>query len=284
MAASIVGILVGAGITTTRFVIDQTHPGILAFLRYLIAVCCLLPPLLVSKRAIFARRDLIPLGFLGVTQFALSMWLLNYGIQFTPSTRAALIFSTLPLQTMIIGSILGIEALSLNKSLGVFLTIIGVGFVLFERVIEEGGAVRFIGDLSIFLSAFASALCSVLYRPYLEKYPTLQVSWFAMFVSVIVLIIPAAGEGLLAGFQGFTLPGWLAVCFIGTSSGLGYYLWLWALKNSTPTKVTVFLSLNPITASILGALFLNEEITLSLIMGTICVIFGLAISQLKNSL
>ncbi|MEE8502744.1 MAG: DMT family transporter, partial [Kiloniellales bacterium] len=69
--------------------------------------------------------------------------------------------------------------------------------------------------------------------------------------------------------------GWLAVLFIGMSSGLGYYLWLWALKHTTPTKVTVFLALSPITATALGAAFLSEPISVPFIVGLCCVALGL---------
>ena len=71
------------------------------------------------------------------------------------------------------------------------------------------------------------------------------------------------------------LAGWLAVFFIGGSSAIGYYLWLWALGHSSPTQVTVFLSLSPITSAVLGALLLAEPISVLFIAGLICVILGL---------
>ncbi|MBS3919662.1 MAG: EamA family transporter [Deltaproteobacteria bacterium] len=52
-------------------------------------------------------------------------------------------------------------------------------------------------------------------------------------------------------------------------------LWLWALNNTTPTRVTVFLSLSPITAAGLGALFLAERISMMLFLGLACVVLGL---------
>ena len=50
----------------------------------------------------------------------------------------------------------------------------------------------------------------------------------------------AACEGFFTSPPRFTVGGWLAVVSIGTGSGLGYYLWLWALGHTTPTRVTVF--------------------------------------------
>lgn len=70
-AAAATGILVGAAMVATRFVIDQTAPASLAFLRYSIWFCCLLPPLLMSARVRFDRHGLAPIALLGITQFGI---------------------------------------------------------------------------------------------------------------------------------------------------------------------------------------------------------------------
>ena len=276
IAAASTGILVGAAMVATRFVIDQTAPASLAFLRYSIGFCCLLPPLLMSGRVHFDRRDLAPIALLGITQFGILVVLLNYALQFIPSARAALIFATMPLLTMILAATLGCERLTLAKILGILLTIAGVGFALGEKALYRGGAAHeWIGELAVFASALSGAVCSVLYRPYLRKYPTLPVSAFAMLASVGFLALLAAGEGFFGSLPRFSAGGWLAVVFIGASSGVGYYLWLWALRHTTPTRVTVFLALSPVTAAGLGALYLGERISATSLLGLACVALGL---------
>ena len=191
-AAAATGILVGSAMVATRFVIDQTAPASLALLRYSIGFCCLLPPVLLSARVRFERRDLLPIGLLGITQFGILIALLNYALQFIPSARAALIFATMPLLTMMLATALGHERLTLAKTLGVLLTIVGVGFALGEKAVQRGGvAHEWVGELAVFASALSGAICSVLYRPYLRKYPTLPVSAFAMLASVGFLAVLA---------------------------------------------------------------------------------------------
>jgi len=275
-AAAATGILVGSGIVATRFVIDQASHISLALLRYTIGFCCLLPPTLLSARMRFERRDLLPIALLGITQFGILVAVLNYALQFIPSARAALIFATMPLLTMIFASIRGYEQITLAKVLGVSLTIVGVGFTLGEKAVETGGVAHgWVGELAAFASALSGAICSVLYRPYLRRYPTLPVSAFAMLASVFFLAALAAGEGFFSSMPRFTGGGWLAVGFIGINSGIGYYLWLWALNHTTPTKVTVFLALSPITATALGALWLGETISMTFLIGLCCVALGL---------
>jgi drug/metabolite transporter (DMT)-like permease len=206
--------------------------------------------------------------------------LLNYALQSIPSGRAALIFTTLPLMTMLLSVALGHERLTLFKAFGVLATIVGVGFVLGEQAIQPSSAGnQWLGTLAVLASAACGALCSVLYRPYLQKYPTLSVSAFAMLASVLVLALIAVGEGFFSALPHFTPAGWLAVGFIGVSSGVGYYLWLWALNHSTSTSVTVFLALSPVSATILGGLALAEMPSPTSYVGLACVALGIGLAQ-----
>jgi len=276
-AAAATGIQVGSAMVATRLVVDQAGPASLALLRYLIGVCCLLPlAALSTPRPRFAPGDLLRVALLGMVQFGLLIALLNYGLRSVPSARAALIFATLPLLAMLVAAALGRERLGVGRSAGVLLTIAGVGVALGERAATGGGAVHaWPGELAIVASALSGAVCAVLYRPYLEKYPALPVSALAMLASVGFLTVLAAAEGFFDAPPRLTAAGWLAVIFIGVSSGVGYYLWLWALRHGSPTEVTVFLSLSPLTAAVLGALLLGERISPALGLGLAAVVGGI---------
>ena len=51
----------------------------------------------------------------GFGQFGILIVLLNYGLQFMPSARGALIFATFPLMTMLLAAVLGKETLNRFK-------------------------------------------------------------------------------------------------------------------------------------------------------------------------
>ncbi len=276
VAAATTSTIVGSTIVATRFVIGEITPASLALLRYSIGLSCLLPVVLVSVHIRFDRRDLLPVCALGIVQFGVLTFLLNYALQFIPSGRAALIFATMPLMTILLAAIFGYETLTAVKTLGVLLTVAGVGFALGEQAFQAGGTTfDWVGDLAVFASAFSGAICAILYRPFLRKYPTLQISAFTMLAAVGFLALLSAREGVFRALPRLTMGDWLVVGFIGVSSGVGYYLWLWALDHSTPTKVTVFLSLSPISAAGLGALLLSERVSTTFIVGLVCVAFGL---------
>lgn len=271
-----VGVQVGAAIVATRFAVADLSPGAIALLRYAIGSLCLLPVFLRIRRIPFAPGDLLPVMGLGVLQFGLLIALLNASLTHLTAARAALIFATLPLLTMVLAAALGREALTPRRSLGVLLALIGVALSLSDKLVDPGdGDTVWVGASLALASAATGAVCSVFYRPYLERYPTIQVSFVAMLASVLAL----AG---LAGWEGFftaqlpTAPTvWGAVVFIGLSSGVGYVGWLYALRHAPATVVTLFLSLSPITAAIIGIVALDEPLTPGLATGLVVVLAGL---------
>ena len=244
-AAAATGIQVGAALVATRFVVNDIGPASLAFLRYAVAVLCLISPLLMSARTRFAPRDLVVVMALGIVQFGILIALLNLGLHFISSTRAALLFATFPLMTMVIAALLGRENLTGTKAAGVVLTIVGVAVALGERLLTESASGEWLGAVLVLTAALCGAVCSVLYRPYLARYPTLPVGFWAMLSSVGFLSGLAGMEGLFTEPPRLDPKGWTVVICIGLSSGIAYVLWLWALKHASPTRVTVFLSLKP---------------------------------------
>jgi drug/metabolite transporter (DMT)-like permease len=75
-----------------------------------------------------------------------------------------------------------------------------------------------------------------------------------------------------------------AVTFIGISSGVGYFWWLYALKHESPTRVTVFLALNPVTAALLGWALLGEALHPALLGALTLIGAGLWLAARPGSL
>ena len=277
-AAAITGIQVGAAITATRYVAADISPASLAFLRYAIGVACLIPAVALAGRIRFARADIVPIAALGIGQFGVLIALLNYGLKTVPAARGALIFASFPLLTLVVAALLGHERVTIRKIGGILATLLGVFLALSDKVLNgasDHGWGALTGELAILASAATGAICSVLYRPYLARYPTLPVSAFAMMAAAAALLIPAALDDLFVAPGALSRGAWAAILFIGLSSGGGYVLWLWALKNIAATRVTVFLSLSPVTAAALGVVVLGEAVTVGMMAGVVCVAAGL---------
>ncbi len=283
LAAAATGIVVGVALVLTRSVVDQAGPITIAALRYLIGLLFMLPLLARSTSVPYRRRDLVPIVLLGIGQFGILIALLNYSVTLIEAGQAALIFAVLPLLTMALAVAMGQEPFTLRRAVGILLTIAGVALAIGGAALDEGlSAGAWWGVGAAFLSAATGALCSVLYRPYLQRYPTVQISTLAMLAAVVFLGALAIPEGLLQVLPGITAHGWLAILGIGLCSGVGYLLWLYALQHVWASNVTAFMGLSPLTASLLGALFLAEPLTASDGAGLALVLCGLALALWRS--
>ena len=251
---------VGAAIVASRFAVAEVPPLTLAMLRYAIGFACLAPfawKALAAQSSHATAKDLLAMAALGIGQFGILIALLNFGLQHIGAAQAALIFSLFPLLTLLLAAALGRERITTTLVAGVLLSIAGVAASLAPKLgAPQSG--HWWGELAVAGAACTGALCSVLYRPYLQRYPTVPVSAFAMLASVLFLAVLALGEQWPARVSTFSGQAWAAIAFIGVSSGIGYFWWLYALKHESPTRVTVFLALNPLTAALLGWALLGE--------------------------
>ena len=268
---------VGAAIVASRFVVAEVPPLTLAMLRYAIGFLCLLPfalPALRGAVALLRPRDLLAMAALGTGQFGILIALLNWGLQTVPAAPAALLFSLFPLLTLLFGAATGREQVTRPLVAGVLLSIAGVALSLLPKL-QAGHAGGWWGELAVLASACVGALCSVLYRPYLQRYPTVPVSAFAMLASVVFLAVISLREDWPARISGLGPTAWAVVAFIGCSSGIGYFWWLYALKHEAPTRVTVFLALNPVTAALLGWALLSEPLPPLMLAALVLIALGL---------
>ena len=86
------------------------------------------------------RRDWPAVALLGLCFFGLFFVLYNIAIGFTTAARASLALATLPLHTMVVGALLGIEPLTMRKTAGVGIAVLGVVAALASGLV--GGAAR----------------------------------------------------------------------------------------------------------------------------------------------
>ena len=109
----------GTAAAVTRYLVGSADPITLAILRWGIGFLCLFPTAIILRVRWPQRRDWLAVAGLGLCFFGLFFVLYNLAMSFTTAARASLALSTLPLQTMIVGALLGIEPLTRRKTAGV---------------------------------------------------------------------------------------------------------------------------------------------------------------------
>jgi drug/metabolite transporter (DMT)-like permease len=93
------------------------------------------------------------------------------------------------------------------------------------------------------------------------------------------LVAVAALSGGFAVARAFGAAQWTAVIYLGVFGGAAaFFLWVLALRLTTPTRVANTMTVNPIAASVLAAVLVQEPIGLNLVLGLAAVAGGIWLS------
>jgi drug/metabolite transporter (DMT)-like permease len=278
LAAVLSSGLGGTAIGATRYLVNAIDPLAIGSFRFGIGFLLLLPVALLQGGRWPARRDWSGVAGLGVLYFGLFPILFNASLIFTTAARGALALSTLPLLTMVVGAVLGSEALTTRKSLGVLIAMLGVAIALLSGLAAAPpGAWR--GDLLMVGAALCMALYSIWSKPFIGRSGPIAFTTMSMGVGAACLILISCWHGSFAPVADFGIPQWLATTYLGAfSSALTFYLWAFALERTTPTRVAISVTVNPITASLVGAALLHEPLRWNLVGGIVTVCIGIWIA------
>jgi len=210
--------------------------------------------------------------------FGLFFILYNIAVSYTTAARASLALSTLPLQTMVVGALLGIEPLTARKSAGVGIAILGVFAALASGLAAAPpGAWR--GELIMTAAVLCMAFYNVWSRPFIRRSSALGFLTVGMGAGAAALIAVAALTGRLAVLGNFGAAQWTAGIYLGVGGGaLAFILWVLALERTTPTRVAATMTINPLAAGLLAAQLVGEPITLNLVIGLVAVFAGIWIA------
>ncbi len=151
----------------------------------------------------------------------------------------------------------GQEAFSLPKLTGLVCAVSGVAVLLHGGALGGTGGVgggTHLGAMAALIGATViGAVSSLAGSALAQRYPALPTSVLAMCAAVVSLLALCATTGQPL-WPSLSLTQWGHVAFIGLSSGVGYFCWLWALTRLEASRVVGFQALGPVTAAVLELL------------------------------
>jgi drug/metabolite transporter (DMT)-like permease len=265
----------GTAAAVTRYLVSDADPLTLAILRWGIGFLCVLPVALVLRVRWPRRNDWPAVAALGICFFGVFFILYNIAVSYTTAARASLAPSTLPLQTMLVGALLGAEPLTLRKSTGVGLAILGVLAALASGLsAAPSGAWR--GELIMTAAVLCMAFYNVRSRPFMQRSSALGFLTVGMGFGAAALVLVGLATNRISVLGGFGTSQWIAGAYLGIGGGaLAFILWVLALQRATPTRVANTMTINPIAAALLATQLVDEAITLNLVVGLIAVFLGI---------
>jgi drug/metabolite transporter (DMT)-like permease len=268
----------GTAAAITRYLVVGADPVLLAILRWGIGFLFLLPCALLLGVRWPQRSDWPAVMALGICFFGLFFILYNIAVSYTTAARASLALATLPLHTMVVGAILGVERLTARKMIGVGIAVLGVAAALAVGLAQSPpGSWR--GELIMTGAVFCMAFYNVMSRPLMQRSSALGFLTVGMGAGAVVLVLVGFAKGSFAALAQFTTAQWVAGIYLGAGGGaLAFILWVMALARATPTRVANTMTVNPIAATLLAALLIGEPITPNLLVGLVAVFAGIWIA------
>ena len=275
-------VLFGVNFASSKVVVEVLDPVIWSNIRFFIAGIAMLFITMLLKRPHpkLNREFLLPIIPLSLFGMALGQGLFLYGLKFTTSVNTAVITTCIPILTLLLVVLRKQEKLTLLRGSGLIVAFAGVIFI---RDIEnfQLSSNTFIGDLMVFLGAFCFAIYLSFGKKFLLSFDNLWVTTWMFLVSGIIMTIWNIPKWLEFSLPQLSSTVWYAAIYtiIGATL-LTYFLNNWALKRAPSGNVALFIYLQPVVAACIGWYFLDEKITMRLVVSSLCILGGLALSIL----
>jgi len=195
--------------------------------------------------------DLVRLFFCAVFGIAVNQLLFFKGLDLTSPINAALMMTTNPIMVLIVAAIIIKDKITTSKITGVILGIAGAAtLVLWGNTftLNTGSS---LGDFYVLVNSLSFGVFLILVKPLMQKYTTLTVmKWIFLFGSFMVFPF-GYSEFNEINWNSFTVNTWLAVAFVViATTTLAYLLNTYALKQLSPSSVSVYIYLQPLFAAI----------------------------------
>jgi drug/metabolite transporter (DMT)-like permease len=251
----------------------RTLPAFLsAGTRFLLAGSLLALILVATGRSIrIGRRELAASAVLGTSLLALGVGMVTLAETRIDSSVAAMIAGSVPLQVILLRA-LARERVALATRVSVLVGLAGLALV----VIPGGsGASSAIGLLVALGASISWSLGSFFgHRLPLPEDGFVATTWEMLSAGVVLVLLGVAtGEPWSMDASGFTaqsIAAWLYLAVFGSLIGFTAYAWL--LRHAPISKVVTHQYVNPLVAILLGALVLDEQLTLAIAAGAALIV------------
>jgi drug/metabolite transporter (DMT)-like permease len=278
-ALLVVYIVWGSTYLAIALVVDSMPPLLAAGARFFAAGLIMAGALALRSgpsRMRISRPELGGAAFVGAALLMLGNGGVSMGEQTVPSGLAALIIGVVPLVVLVLRRLAG-EKLSVIGVGGVVLGFIGLGVLVIPRGID--GTTDIVGMALLVMASTFWATGSFFSRRLSLPADLLVSTAYQLLLGGSFLLMAglAIGEWPQVVEGGFTDASiWSFIYLIIFGSLLAYTAYTWLLQNAPISKVATYAYVNPVVAVVLGALVLNEQLDVAMILGAVMIVASVA--------
>ena len=219
--------------------------------------------------------------------------MIAFGEQYLSSDLSVLVYSTVPIWTILLGNIF--YGLKLNRFtlLGVFIGTVGLVILLFPTIEtlylgNQNTTVRFeiFGIFSLLLAAISWSIGSLYSNKTKLPSSILLSTGMWLFAGGLLSIVVSIMIGELNSFKlsQISFSSLVALLYLSTISTGGIAGFFWILRKTTATLANTFAYVAPAIAIFLGWAILDENINFRIIIATIIILIGVIIIANKDKI
>ncbi|MFN8059239.1 MAG: EamA family transporter [Vicinamibacterales bacterium] len=282
----VLAVIWGSTWIVSRLGLESLPPLSFAGIRFVLASSMLFAVLAARgrHRPAFTRGDWLFLVRTGLIAFAVTYALMFWGMRHVSAGMAAVVFSTVPLFTMVFAhrDVAG-EPLSGLKVVGALIGLSGVA-VIFGQELERGHAMVALGCLAILGSALSMARAQVSVKVGgRHLHPITMAAWQLLIGGSTLVVVGFVVEGPPWRFawSPTTVACLLYLSFVASS--LAWYLYYWLLRSVRVTTMSAVTLVQPVIAIALGWALLGESLSPQVLAGAAATLVGVSLIMRPGS-
>lgn len=271
----------GSLYVVSKYVLGRLPTFTISFVRFLLAFLAL-AVLAGRTETKIEKKDYKYIVLIGGAGYFIAVGAQLLGTKYAGASMASLLNSLNPVTMTLFAAVILHEKLTLKKAAGVLLALGGVYAILGSG--GEGNSAA--GILLSLFSVLLWSAVSVMTRKVTQKYDPLQVTKYGAGVAALcylpVCIWEIAGGG---GIQpaAVDIPCVLSLLYMGiVCTGVAYLLWNKSLAVLEAGTCSSFYPIQPLVATLLGILFLGEQVGLSFAAGAVLIVAGVLVSLMPG--
>ncbi len=227
------------------------------------------------------KKGLISIVVLGFVGYYLASYFDFYGLQFISASLERLILFVYPTLVILITAIYFKKKPSKIQLYAILISYLGI-FIAFADDLSFESSNLWIGVASIFLSALTYAMYLVGSGAMIPRLGVVRFTSYAMTVSCFMVIIHYLIMNKLEVFHQPWQVYAIGLAMAMVSTVIPSFLISEAIKRLGASNFAIYGSIGPISTILLAVAFLGERIDMYQIMGTIIVIFGVSVLNIRK--
>jgi drug/metabolite transporter (DMT)-like permease len=226
------------------------------------------------------REDVKTFVLLGIFGVVINQGGFSLGLKYTTVGHSAIIIAIAPVIVMLLAGLSGLESITRGKIIGIAFSFVGVIILASENGFGSFGSSTISGDLITATSVVGYSIYAVLAKRVVDRYDTVTMNFFNFLVAAVCILPLSIHEWIRLDWRSVGWVGWMSLAYMAVmSSVVGYLIYYWALRHMDASRLATTTYIEPVFATILGAIFLGERLTAHLLTGGGLVLTGVYITE-----